>query len=323
MFSNDIVCLAVAPVLVEACLRRGLDPVPFLLGAGLRGEHRLGRHADRQPAEHADRRRRCGCRFAGYPAEALAAGRRSACVVAVGAASPGASRGRWRRDGADAARRAVRRRAPPLDRWQTVEGAGGGRPCWSSVFLFTAVAARGGRAGRRRRCCSLSRKLHSHDDAGPGRLGTAGALHRPVRGQPRRWQRPGCAAQAVAGAGGRRASHLDDSRLRSSRATAGAVEPRVQRAGGHAAAAARRRHPLAGPLLALVEHARRQPADRRLASPTSSSVDAGARAVACRIDWRAPRRRRHPGDASDARSGGRIPRSAPLLSSACLPHHGL
>jgi Na+/H+ antiporter NhaD/arsenite permease-like protein len=31
VFSNDIVCLAVAPVLAEACVRRGLDPVPFLL----------------------------------------------------------------------------------------------------------------------------------------------------------------------------------------------------------------------------------------------------------------------------------------------------
>lgn len=31
VFSNDIVCLAVAPVLAEACLRRRLNPVPFLL----------------------------------------------------------------------------------------------------------------------------------------------------------------------------------------------------------------------------------------------------------------------------------------------------
>jgi len=31
VFSNDVVCLAVAPVLANACLRRGLDPVPFLL----------------------------------------------------------------------------------------------------------------------------------------------------------------------------------------------------------------------------------------------------------------------------------------------------
>jgi len=32
VLANDIVCLAVAPVLVEGCSRRGLDPVPFLLG---------------------------------------------------------------------------------------------------------------------------------------------------------------------------------------------------------------------------------------------------------------------------------------------------
>ena len=31
VFSNDIVCLAVAPVLIDACRRRGLDPVPYLL----------------------------------------------------------------------------------------------------------------------------------------------------------------------------------------------------------------------------------------------------------------------------------------------------
>ncbi|CAG9169829.1 anion transporter [Cupriavidus pinatubonensis] len=32
VFSNDIVCLAVAPVLIDACQRRQLDPVPYLLG---------------------------------------------------------------------------------------------------------------------------------------------------------------------------------------------------------------------------------------------------------------------------------------------------
>jgi Na+/H+ antiporter NhaD/arsenite permease-like protein len=31
IFSNDIVCLAAAPVLARLCLRRGLDPLPFLL----------------------------------------------------------------------------------------------------------------------------------------------------------------------------------------------------------------------------------------------------------------------------------------------------
>ena len=32
LLANDIVCLAMAPVLVEGCTRRRLDPVPFLLG---------------------------------------------------------------------------------------------------------------------------------------------------------------------------------------------------------------------------------------------------------------------------------------------------
>jgi Na+/H+ antiporter NhaD/arsenite permease-like protein len=32
VFSNDIVCLAATPVLVEVCRRRGLDPVPYLVG---------------------------------------------------------------------------------------------------------------------------------------------------------------------------------------------------------------------------------------------------------------------------------------------------
>ena len=31
ILANDIVCLAMAPVLLELCARRGLDPVPFLL----------------------------------------------------------------------------------------------------------------------------------------------------------------------------------------------------------------------------------------------------------------------------------------------------
>jgi Na+/H+ antiporter NhaD/arsenite permease-like protein len=32
VFSNDVVCLAIAPVLADACLARRLDPVPYLLG---------------------------------------------------------------------------------------------------------------------------------------------------------------------------------------------------------------------------------------------------------------------------------------------------
>jgi Na+/H+ antiporter NhaD/arsenite permease-like protein len=32
VFSNDVICLGVAPVLADACLKRRLDPVPYLLG---------------------------------------------------------------------------------------------------------------------------------------------------------------------------------------------------------------------------------------------------------------------------------------------------
>lgn len=32
VFSNDVICLAIAPVLADACLKRRLDPVPYLLG---------------------------------------------------------------------------------------------------------------------------------------------------------------------------------------------------------------------------------------------------------------------------------------------------
>jgi Na+/H+ antiporter NhaD/arsenite permease-like protein len=32
LLTNDVVCLAIAPVLIDVCVRRGLDPVPFLLG---------------------------------------------------------------------------------------------------------------------------------------------------------------------------------------------------------------------------------------------------------------------------------------------------
>lgn len=34
VFSNDIICLAMTPVVAQLCLKRRLDPVPFLLGLG-------------------------------------------------------------------------------------------------------------------------------------------------------------------------------------------------------------------------------------------------------------------------------------------------
>ena len=45
VFSNDIICLAVSPVLINACVKRRLDPVPYLLGTRLLRQHRLGRNS--------------------------------------------------------------------------------------------------------------------------------------------------------------------------------------------------------------------------------------------------------------------------------------
>ena len=47
LLANDIVCLAMAPVLASACAKRGLDPVPFLYSSGVRGQRGFGRHAHR------------------------------------------------------------------------------------------------------------------------------------------------------------------------------------------------------------------------------------------------------------------------------------
>jgi Na+/H+ antiporter NhaD/arsenite permease-like protein len=36
LLANDIVCLAMAPILIESCGRRGLRPTPFLLALAAR-----------------------------------------------------------------------------------------------------------------------------------------------------------------------------------------------------------------------------------------------------------------------------------------------
>ena len=119
VFSNDIVCLAVAPVLVDACVRRSLDPVPFLLGlacaanigsaATLIGnpQNMLIGQTLRLP-------------FAGYAAEAAApvlAGlvlTWSVIVIRV--------QGGWQVAGGAAPEARPEFAAQALDRWQTAKG---------------------------------------------------------------------------------------------------------------------------------------------------------------------------------------------------------
>lgn len=157
IFSNDVVCLAVAPVLADACTRRRLDPIPFLLGlacaANIGSAATLIGNPQNMLIGEVLR-----LSFAGYLATALV-------PVALGLAAAWLliawqARGRWQ--SAPATEGQVERRDDygGLERWQTVKGlavAG----VLVVVFVFTAwpreVAALIG-AG----ILMMSRRLHSN-----------------------------------------------------------------------------------------------------------------------------------------------------------------
>ena len=134
VFSNDIVCLAVAPVLAEACLRRRLDPVPFLLGlacasnigsaATLIGnpQNMLIGEVLKMP-------------FAGYAQEAI--GPVVAGLLALWALLAGQMRRTPPVAEPDPAQlAALTAEVPPFDRWQTAKGLGVALAL-VGVFLFT------------------------------------------------------------------------------------------------------------------------------------------------------------------------------------------
>jgi Na+/H+ antiporter NhaD/arsenite permease-like protein len=119
VFSNDIVCLAIAPVLVDACRRRRLAPVPFLLAlacasnigsaATLIGnpQNMLIGQTMRLP-------------FDGYFLDAI-------IPVGLGLAISWAlivrqTKGRWEEAGDDAAAHERRAESIPFDAWQTTKG---------------------------------------------------------------------------------------------------------------------------------------------------------------------------------------------------------
>jgi Na+/H+ antiporter NhaD/arsenite permease-like protein len=160
VFSNDIVCLAVAPVLLEVCVRRRLDPLPFLLALACAAN--IGSAAtligNPQNMLIGETLR---LSFSGYAREA-------AMPVLAGLAVTWlfivvSVRGRWRqRDDTSAAVPPERRddEPPHLDGWQTVKGLAVAAGL-IGVFLFSSwpreVAALTG-AG----ALLLSRKLHSN-----------------------------------------------------------------------------------------------------------------------------------------------------------------
>jgi Na+/H+ antiporter NhaD/arsenite permease-like protein len=158
VFSNDVVCLAVAPVLADACLRRGLDPVPFLLAlacaanigsaATLIGnpQNMLIGEVLRLP-------------FGGYFLEAIVPA--ALGLVALWSLLAWQARGRWRAAHLADLAAITQHEAGyvPFDRWQTAKGLAVAAAL-IGIFLFTSlprdVAALTG-AG----LLLMSRRLHS------------------------------------------------------------------------------------------------------------------------------------------------------------------
>lgn len=120
VFSNDIVCLAVAPVLAEACLRRRLDPVPFLLGLACASNigsaaTLIGNPQNMLIGEVLK------LPFAGYAAQAI--GPVLAGLVALWALLAWQMRRTPPVAEPDAAQlAALAAEVPPFDRWQTAKG---------------------------------------------------------------------------------------------------------------------------------------------------------------------------------------------------------
>src|SRR5687768_3386276 len=157
VFSNDIVCLSVAPVLANACARRGLNPLPYLLAlacaANVGSAATLIGNPQNMLIGSA-----LGLSFAGYAAEAavpVLVG-----LIATWAVIAAQRRGRWDLESHEAPVVERRDEGPAaLDRWQSAKGlaiAG----ILLLVFLFTSwpreVAALTG-AG----LLLMSRRMHS------------------------------------------------------------------------------------------------------------------------------------------------------------------
>ncbi|KQV39123.1 anion transporter [Massilia sp. Root335] len=116
VFSNDIVCLAMAPLLVDACRRRGLAPVPFLLALACASNIGSAATLIGNP-QNMLIGQTMRLSFDGYFLDAI-------LPVALGLAASWAliawqTKGRWEESAADAAPQDGN---IPFDAWQTAKG---------------------------------------------------------------------------------------------------------------------------------------------------------------------------------------------------------
>jgi Na+/H+ antiporter NhaD/arsenite permease-like protein len=122
VFSNDIVCLAVAPVLINACIKRRLDPIPYLLALACAANIGSAATLIGNP-QNMLIGQTLRLSFAGYFAEAL-------LPVVLGLVTTWGlivwqTRSRWALRDADAGEQRAREQRDVetvLDRWQTAKG---------------------------------------------------------------------------------------------------------------------------------------------------------------------------------------------------------
>ncbi|MGH8709169.1 MAG: anion transporter [Burkholderiales bacterium] len=156
VFSNDVICLAIAPVLVDACLARRLDPVPYLLGLACAANVGSAATLIGNP-QNMLVGQVLGLSFSGYFLEAIV-------PVMLGLAATWGViayqvRGRWRTV-LDEPRPERREDYARYDRWQTAKGLGVAGALLGAFLLSDVpreVAALAG-AG----LLLMSRRLHSH-----------------------------------------------------------------------------------------------------------------------------------------------------------------
>lgn len=114
LLCNDIVCLAVAPILIEGCRRKELDPVPFLLGLACAANVGSAATLIGNP-QNMLIGQTLHLSFAGYFFRALAPTLLG--LVAVWGVICAQTRGRWHRHFT-----IPKIEAPPFNRWQTAKG---------------------------------------------------------------------------------------------------------------------------------------------------------------------------------------------------------